>query len=357
MSDATTKKMLAAYTQQGTIKRFLTSLFSDVVFHNSEKVEIDIEREGEDVAIVVLDGKGYNVNDASIFTNKEFLPPAFKESISFEASSLLKRDAGENPFADLDFQARATARVLKGAKKLDPKIRRSIELQASQILTTGKLNLLDSTGAVNYSLDFVPKTTHFFNAGTAWNAVGGDPIGDITTLCNLILADSLLEADQMIMGSKSFEVMMGIDAVQKRFDMARANFGQIAAMQVDGNGGQYRGTMEIGNRKLDVWTYDGNYKHPQTGASTRFIPDDKVVIRASMGRMTAAFGAIPRFVAPEARVLPYVPARINQPGDAMDMSVNAWVEPNGETLTYGVGSRPLLIPVAIDSFGCIDTGL
>lgn len=40
-----------------------------------------------------------------------------------------------------------------------------------------------------------------------------------------------------------------------------------------------------------------------------------------------------------------------------DLHPNAWLEPNGEAITLEVSARPMCIPTAIDTFGCLDTGL
>jgi len=37
----------------------------------------------------------------------------------------------------------------------------------------------------------------------------------------------------------------------------------------------------------------------------------------------------------------------------MDMFTNAWVSEDNESISVGVSSRPLLVPTAIDTYGCI----
>jgi hypothetical protein len=132
-------------------------------------------------------------------------------------------------------------------------------------------------------------------------------------------------------------------------------------MQMKGGGGQYRGTIEIDNYRFDCWTYNGMYTHPNTGVATLFVPGDKVIMRASGGRLDATFGAIPN-VAQLLGVqnvinIPELPGRLANTEGGMDMFVRTWLSPDGEQFFAGFGSRPLLIPTAIDTYGCLDTGL
>lgn len=360
MSNEVTKRMIAAYLQQSMVTRFLSGFFQSPPenFYNSKEVEIDIEREDEDIAIVVTDlSTGYRMNSDDLYTNKSFIAPALKEAGPINAYDLMKRNPGEDPFVNPEFQANATLRAFKLFRKLEKKIRRTIELQAAQVLTTGTITLSDDNGTALYTVDFKPKATHFPTASTGWDAAGGDPLGDILALANVIRNDGLADPDQLIMGEGSFEAAMKNADVIQRYDTRRADLGTVAPMEMRGEGGQYRGTLEIGNYRYDLWTYGGRYKDPQTGNKVKYIPNDKVVVRSSSGRMDATFGAIPRIVPPDSRVMPFLPPRISDTAGGIDMFTNAWVTPNGEELFVGAGARPLMIPTAIDTYGCLDTNL
>jgi hypothetical protein len=132
-------------------------------------------------------------------------------------------------------------------------------------------------------------------------------------------------------------------------------------MEMRGNGGNFRGVVEIGNYRYDVWTYGGRFKDPQTGNKVQFISPEKVVVRASGGRLDATFGAIPNIGsmlgAQATNLLPELPGRVSNANGGMDLFTNAWLSQDGEQLFGGVGARPLMIPTAIDTYGCLDTGL
>jgi hypothetical protein len=366
MSGATTKRMLAAYQQMATPMLFLSGFFQSPPqnFHSTEEVEIDIVRCDEDVAIAVQDlSTGYRMNAEDLFTNKGFKPPVYKEALPINSFDLLKRMPGQDPFQSPDFRANVILRMFNGMTKIERKVRRSMELQASQVLQTGIVTLTDSNGVALYSLDYKPKSSHFPTAGVSWaTATGAQMIANISALAEVIRNDGLDNPDQLIFGIDAFEKFISNADVQKRFDIRRIDLGTIAPMQMLGNGGSYRGIVEIGNYRFDVWTYGGKFKNPSDGVKTPFIDPGKVVIRSSTSRMDATFGAIPNIGSlvggsQATGLLPELPSRLTNAAGGMDLFTNAWLSNDGEQLFGGVGARPLMIPTAIDTFGCLNTQL
>ena len=360
MVDTTTKVMLAAYEQDAEPTMFLSGQFQSPRrnFHNAEEIEIDIVRSEEDIAIAIQDlSAGARLNSEDIYTNKGFKPPIFKEAGPINAHTLIKRMPGQDPFQAVDFQANAIARGVKLGRKVQRKILRAIEQQASQVLTTGTVTLIDSNGNAIYTIDYKPKVTHFPNAAIAWDTANNTKLADIESLADVIRADGLHNPDMLEMGESSYELFIRDTDVLARMDNRRMVGNGIVALERLGNGGIFRGVIEIGNYKYDIWTYGGRYKHPQTGVSTKFIPDDKVIIRSSMGRMDATFGGIPRIGSPDPRIPAALTSRVSVPDQMFDMQMNSWITADGETMMVQAGTRPLLIPTALDTFGCLDTGI
>lgn len=359
MSGSMTKRMISAYFQEAAPTPFLSRFFAarPENFHNSEEVEIDIMRGNEEVSVVIQDlSTGYRMNSSDVYTNKRFKPPIHKEAIPLNAFDLIKREFGQNPFQNPDFQANATVRSFRAFRKIEAKIRRAVELQASQILQTGELTLIDNAGNSVYALDFQPKSSHFPNAGTAWSAGGYAPLTDLGALADVIRGDGLMDPDTLIFGQESLNLFLANADVQKRLDLRRAELGEVRPEMRD-SGANYIGRVFIGNYWFDIWSYRGRFTHPSTGVSTPFVADDKVIMMSSGARMDATFGAIPRIAPPESRVLPFLPGRMSSGDARMDLFTNAWLSPDGEQLFVGAGGRPLLIPTAIDTYGCLDTGI
>lgn len=364
MSGKNTARMIGAYYQEAEPTSFFAGMFRarPENFHNSEEVEIDIVRSDEEVSIVVQDlSTGYRMNSEDLYTNKGFKPPIHKEAVVVNSHDLIKRMPGQNPFEDPAFRANLIMRVFNVMRKTERKIRRAMELQASQVMQTGKVTLTDASGTAVYELDYKPKASHFPTVGTSWaTAALAGKLGDIKSLCDVVRGDGLMKPDRIIFGDAAWENLLQTDGFLDRFDARRANLGEINAMRNLGEGGIYHGVMEVGNYSLEVWTYDGRYKDPQTGNSTQFMDSGKFIVQAANGRLDASFGAIPNIGALLGigqRILPELPSRMSGRSQGMDLSTNAWLSADNETIYAGVGSRPLMIPVAIDTFGCADTQL
>lgn len=364
MSDNSTINFIEAYYQDAEAPMFLTGFFQapDRNFYTQEAVEIDIVRSGEEVAIAVQDlTAGYRKSSADLFTNKKFIPPVFKNSFGLESSDLLKRSPGNNPFESPVYRANIVRQMFRKARLEENKIRRANELQASQVLQTGQATLIDSAGVSVYTIDYKPKSSHFPTAGTAWGS-GGDVIGDLLSLANVIRNDGRGDPSVTLWGEDAFEAALANADFKARFDNRRIDTGALERMATGGtSGGNYRGSIDIGNFKLDIWTYGGRYDHPQTGTTTQFIDPANVVMMVPGLRLDATFGAVPHigrelgFGGDD--ILPELPNRFASVGSRMDMFLNVWLSENKEQLFGGVASRPLFIPTAIDRFGCIDSGV
>ncbi len=367
MSGSNTIRMIAAYNQMAAPTLFFSGFFQSPPqnFHNTEDVEIDIVRSDEDIAIVVQDlSTGYRHNTTDVFTNKRFKPPIFKEAVPLNSFDLLNRMPGDDPFQNPDFRSNIIVRMFQGMTKVENKIRRSLELQASQVLMTGTVTLSDENGVALYTIDYKPKATHFPTASITWGTGTEDKMADINALAEVVRNDGLGDPDQLIFGVDAFESFIKDADVLARFDNRRMTLGTISPMEMRGNGGNFRGIVEIGNYQYDVWTYGGRYKDPQTALKVQFMDPAKVVVRDSQGRFDATFGAIPNIGkliggqnAAALNILPELPGRVPNAAGGMDLFTNAWLTNDGEQLFGGVGARPLMIPTAIDTYGTLDTGL
>jgi hypothetical protein len=361
MSDASTKTMLRPFIEKAPDPMFLMGFFQAPPenYYTSQSVEIDIQRDGEDVAVAITDlANGQRYNESTVGSNKEFTPPVFKEVGSLNGFQLLTREFGDNPFQSRPFQAKATLRTGLLSAKMQSKINRSVEWMCSQILQTGLCTLTDSSGTGVFSIDFLAKGTHFVTT-TPWAADGttGDPWADIDSLARVIRKDGRRSPDTLLLGSDAQTRFLANPRLQKllTYDGFYGATGapQLAPERPGVEGSNFLGNITINNYRYKIYGYDGRYNNPQTGVSTPYVADNKVIVMSSKARMDLTFGAIPMIAPPEGRVLQFLPPRVSDGSHLMDMIVNAWVSPDGQTLNVSVSSRPLAIPTEIDSYGCL----
>jgi hypothetical protein len=358
MSNATTKVMLASYKEEREPIGFLAGQFRVPRngIHSSEKVEIDIKRNGRKIAIAVQDlSTGARMNAQELFTNKELSPAVLREKTVINAFSLLKRSEGEIPYDNPDFRGKALKKAMEAGSDMNDKIQRTVELQAAQILQTGTITLNDENGDAMYQISFSPKTSHFPQVSVDWTSSSSTKINDILSLCNQIKADGKYTPDLLEMGETAYELFIQDEAILKRLDNTRIEGNGVVPLQRLGNGGIYRGIIEIGSYKLDVWTYPELYEDPETGTDTKYLSDRNVIVRASAGRLDATFGLIPKIGGRDPRLPAGLFQRVSSREDMVDIQFWAKILGNGDGLEVEVGTRPLLIPTAIDTFGCLNT--
>lgn len=355
----TTTRMIAMYMEEAPAPLFLSGFFRSPPenFHETEKVTIDVERDDEEIAIVITDlSTGARNNESSVYTNKGFTPPVLDEGGTITAYDMIKRQPGQNPFQDPNFVANAMDQAFGLFRKLDRKIRRTVELMASQVLQTGVVTLRDSAGNALYDLDFQAKATHIVDASADWGGGSDNPIADIRALANVIRRDGKHPPDQLLFGENAWQNFIMNADVQKLLDKQVLNLGALAPV-VRGQGATFQGFITIGHYRYEMWTYDGYYKDPQTGNPTSYLHPDKVIIRASKGRLDLTFGAIPMWVGPQqgGPLVSVLPPRMNDSERGLDLTTNAYITQDRKHLKIEAGTRPLTIPTAIDTFGCLNT--
>ncbi len=359
MSDASTIRMIERYKQDATTPGFLSGFFQSPPknFHTSKKVEIDILREDEDIAVVIQDlTVGGRHNESTRFTNKSFEPPIFDEIGTITSYDTIERRAGQDPFQDPDYGANAMDEAFDIIRKLERKIRRAVEVMSSQVFQTGILTLTDDVGATLYSLDFSPKATHHVTVGTVWAADGstGDPLGDLEDLGRVVLKDGKVQPTRLIFGSLAWRRFMANSDVKERFrnDGLKGSMGELAPV-ARGNGAKFMGRILANSFEFELWLYEAFFKNPQTGNLDPYVTTDKIIMNGD-GRMDLTHGAIPRPFGADPRAMPFMPSRISDSELGLDISTNAWITPNGRHMMVEAGARPLTIPTAIDTYGTLD---
>jgi hypothetical protein len=358
MSDASTNWMIEQYVEEASAPGFLSSFFQSprMNFHDSEHVEFDVIRDDEEIAVPIQGiNSGARENEVTVYTNKNFTPPVYNEELNVSAYNLIKRQPGEDPFARPDFGLAALRETFRGARKLERKIRRGIEVQASQVLQTGVLTLVDAAGATVYTLDFQPKATHLVTAGTAWavNGSTGTPLIDIDNLGRVVRRDGKRNPDTLIFGQSARQRFMANTEVKAQLDNLRMDVGMIMPQAQLDTGATHFGRFKIGSYAYDLWEYDGSFVHPQTGETTDFVDTNKVIMLARGARRDLTFGSIPLLGDPDPRVMPFLPPRITSVERQLALTMNAYITQDRQALKVRMGTRPLCIPTAIDCHACL----
>lgn len=357
MSDDSTNHMLKAYVERSMAPGFLAGLFQTPAenFYTAEKLEMDVMREDEDVAIPLPSlNTGANLNESTKYTNKSYDPAVYNEAVVVNAADLIKRFPGQNPYENPDFAANLSAYIFNAWRKGENKLKRGAELQASQVLQTGAISLTDASGNVIFSADFQPKATHLITVGTPWSG-SANPLGDIEAASDVVRQDGKRNPNRLIFGSTSWTEFLADADVQARFRRDGMPLGTVVPPSVRGAGGTYHGTIAIGAYEYEMWTYTGFYKDPQTGNPTTYIGAEKVVLMCSDARLDMTFGSIPLVAPPDPRVMGFLPSMVSSVERGFAMTTNAWITQDNTSIVASAGARVLAIPTEIDTFACLST--
>jgi hypothetical protein len=352
--------MLDAYIERrSSPPLFFSSFFrvSPRSFHNSEFIEVDIRRGEPHIAIPVPSvTSGARKYEASLYENRKFKPPVYDTEAGISAWTTSLRRPGVDPFQDVDFRRAALDEAFLILGDLEDMTRRSVELQASQILQTGVVDLRDKTGTVIYTLDFGARPSHFVTT-TPWAADGnsGDPFADIDALATELRTHGKLVPTDLAFGTLAWTRFLANAKVKSVLDiLGLQSFSALAGARPARPGSaSFRGTMTIGYYEYRLWLYDDFYIDPQTLEPTRYLSPSNVLMIADEGRRDLTFGSFPMFVPPEARAAQFLPARMSSVEGGFDMTTNIWVTPDGKHLTMSAGTRPLCVPTALDTFGTL----
>ena len=363
MSDKITTAMLEMYEEFKTPVPMASATYATTPrsFHNSETVEWDVIRKGRKVSPVVrgiTDGPTKSVNDK--YTNKEVEIPVIDQLFYITQSQLQGRQAGDTKYQNVAYQAKAGKLVIDGMREITDQITRTKELMAWQNYIDGVISLKDEKGNVAFTLDWNMKADHKITSGTAWSAASPDIIGDLYAACQKVHHDSGYIPTAAWVGGSSYQSMIDDATIQNRLDNRNLDVGNLgsASQTMFAGGGSYKGTLEVNEYKLDIFTYADVYDDPEDGGTTsiKYLPDAKVVVLAPNAPRQATFGNVPIFPA-EQRALAMLPNRISSIAMQTDIIINPYMAKDNKTYNVELMSRPLMIPKAIDAHATISTGV
>lgn len=356
-------KELATGWMQLFIQRRMPTMFLQSFFtvkpgniYNGAKVQIDVQRFGEQIAVVIKRGTGANLNDYTDYTNKEFEPPVYGEGFNARVEELVERMAGVDKYSSayLEYGQKLVSELMLGYEVVDAKITRSVELQAAQILQTGKLDLLEREGG-RFLVDFFPKATHFPTVSVDWDNAASTKLADLEALAKVVRKDGKVNPNVLIFGEQAINDFVDDDAVQKRADIRRFDDMVRINPMLEASGATRYGSCVIGSYRFEMWTYPEYYEDPETGDLLPYVDADKVIMLSTNTRLDRTSARVPLPLGPDPRVASLMPGRLTNRSQNLDVTPNLYCSNDGKSITGDLESRTLLVPVQIDGFGALKT--
>ncbi|MGI5116875.1 major capsid protein [Treponema sp. SP13] len=355
------KKILKMFTDDVRMQKrgFFTTFFktTEEDYTDSEYADIDIERTGDQVAPVLKDHRtGGTIIDDDVFTEKKFKPPFTCLQRPVPLYDLMKRQPGESDAADVrgEWFGRLVKKIVKAISKMHRMCKEQVELQAAQIMQTGTVSLADESGNVVYDLDYNMKASHKPTVAVSWGAAGATPLSDIESLCDAINDDGKADPSIAVFGKNAWNAVLKNDEFKDMVKRDGLNLGQLSPA-LKNHGGRYKGYIDVGSYRLELWVYNDSYEKVKDGTRVKFMDPDKVIITAAIEDLDfrLVFGGIPTLGMKE----PFrsvVPDAVKYEG-FIKVQNRVFSDESNDTYTAEAKMRALAIPVSIDRFGCLKT--
>lgn len=330
------RSLLAAVSYMKQPTTFLLDLFFTVVEPvESDTIDVDIERDGDRMAAFVsplVEGK---VVSKDGFITTTFKPAYIKEKMLITPQDLLKRDPGQTIYApNSNPEERVQKMLAKNLKTLMKRCIRREEWMAAQALTVGSMNVIGD--GVNRNVDFNMRNTHripLIDIDVWTDTTNSNPIQDLNDWVEVILDDSGLTADKVVMGKAALRSFLKHPIVKEALDNRRMVIGDVAPERKN------NGAVKIADwfdPNVEIWLYEGKYKDPITDETKYLIPENGVLVGASAARCERHYAVIQDLDVGQQAAVQFFP--------------KSWREKDPSGQWVMLQSAPLPIPHQIDGF-------
>lgn len=329
---------------------FLANLFKPVHLKGI-KVEIHGRSIKQVYAVDTKVGGAGRLVELSSHDRKEFIVPEYNNYGRITETELFEANIGqtvyEQSIADLGDI------ITNYQESISATHRISEEKQASDGLFYGKIVLADNSEVV-----FNKKATHDITLTEDWTNADADPLKIIENGCTLCVQDGKLSTSEfnMVFETKGLSAFLSHPKVK---DSSNWNAGvkrnDINLPKEISAGVAFHGQITAGHYVVNVLSYNASYEIPKgfgfanEGKKFSFIPTGAAAILPPEPNFKRYYGAIAD-VNPQTTALTVSTTlkSVEQLNYAYDCQENGsfWIE-------AGVKSRPLLVPVDVDTFATI----
>lgn len=304
----------------------LNRFFPGVQQNQTEEIRFDVINGSRRIAPFcspLVEGK---IVESLGYKTNLFKPAYIKDKRVFDGNRPFRRFPGEQIGGTMDPSARM-ARILadEEADQINM-VHRRLEVMAGEVMTTGKVTISGDkypTVVVDFARD--ASLTITLAGAARWNQAGTDPLADLETWANLVLA---------LTGAMPIDVVMGQDA----WKIFRANAAVLAYInRFNLNGTTLKmdamtreGAVSMGSiAGFNIWVYQGLYYDDVSATTKQILSANSVLLAAPEIEGYQAYGAI----------------RDEQAGfQAQQYFVKSWIEEDPPVRYLMLQSAPLVVP-------------
>jgi len=285
-----TRTMLDAVEQMKLARRFLMATFfnGDTPRTFATKaVDIDIVKGQRKMAPFVHPRLPGSLVSREGYRTDTYVPPYIQPKMETTADLILKRSAGETPYASRPPMQRAGEQLGKDIADLDDQITRREEWMCAQALTTGQVRVIGE--GVDDTIDFMMASDHKITLSTGqWGGTGSDPIGNMRLWKRKIAKDSGRTANTGVLSGEALDAFQSDEMVMKQLNTRRVDMGIIKPEELP-DGVTYLGYLN--DPGLDLYGYD-EWFLDAAGDEQPMIPAGGLILGSTNTRNAMLYGAI-----------------------------------------------------------------
>lgn len=336
-----TSTLVAVYSQIPEVRNFLNIFFPDAAPATTRYLSWAVERQGEPVAIDVIRGQEGTRNTFSITSEKIVDPPFYNEYTDITNTDHYYRAfASQN--VDEGLMAEWTAVIAKRMESMRNKILRALELQRSQILTTGVVTMANGD-----NVDFKRKTASKVDLGSGnyWDQTTVSPFKTMEDGCNFLRTVGKAAGSNFIavMGQSALNAFLTNAIVKDRADKFQMKLDLLAAPLREANGSAYHGRASAGSYTVDLFTYPEFYD--LAGTPTPYIPTTNMILLPETTGFSTQYGAVPFLPAKAGGNTGLMPLPSVQPGKFV---IGDYIDPRAKAWMADISCAGIALPTAID---------
>ena len=292
MAQYTPRDMLEALEQNPRPSTFLKDrLVSGApIEHDTDVIEIDVEKGGQTVAAYVS-----RVGDANVVgkrgfeTNIHAIPYVYEET-PFTAKDVRTRLPGETVYKT-GAGRRLDVKMGKWMSILSDRLTRLEEKQLAEAIQTGKVVVTGKD--VNYTVDFQMDPSHLItNSGADnWGSGTEDKVAQLEAASELIRESGAPTATELYLGFEAGQNFLKDAAILANLDNRRVERGEINIKQLAGQRATFLGTYNGIGLSVDVFSYQAKYQD-SAGVSHYYIDTNNAVLGSQEARVNLHYGMI-----------------------------------------------------------------
>lgn len=285
-----TRTMLEAVEQMKPARRFLMNTFfngSAPRTFGTRAVDIDIVKGQRKMAPFVHPRLPGSLRSRDGFRSDTYTPPYVQPKMETTAELILKRAAGDNPYAARTPLERAGNQLGKDMADLDGDITRREEWMCAQALTTGQIRVVGE--GVDDTIDFLMPADHKIVLSTAkWGTADGDPLGNMRAWKRKIAKGSGRTANTVVLSGEALDAFYSSPKMLEQLNTRRVDMGIIKPEELP-DGVTYIGYLN--DPGVDIYAYD-EWFLDDAGDEQPMIPAGGLIMGATNTRNAMLYGAI-----------------------------------------------------------------